>query len=42
MENILEKARESKEYILSKIGMNPKIGIILGSGLRKVYRYCRR
>lgn len=33
MEDIYKKAVESKEYIESKISNNPKIGIILGSGL---------
>ena len=36
MDNMLEKAREAKEYIESKINIKPKIAIILGSGLGKL------
>jgi len=36
MDNILEKAREAKEYIESRVNIKPKIAIILGSGLGKL------
>jgi len=36
MDNILEKAKEAKGYIESKINIKPRIAIILGSGLGKL------
>ena len=31
--SLLEKINESKEYIMTKLNRQPKVGMILGSGL---------
>lgn len=36
MNNILQEAREAKEYIESKMNIKPEIAIILGTGLGKL------